>query len=217
MLRILGFLTRTKVYLFRENPLSERDKSARAKKSYISSCKLFEAMKNIDTVIVRVMKAEDAEGSARVSTEAMEDAWSRYERDYYPRKALEFDKSLHTPENYTKRIQEPNEFLFVAEEDGKIVGVVTGRISRGYEKEGGLALLGWICTHPSRQGRGVGETLLNHLIEYCKRQKCHKITLHTLPVLMPALKLYLKLGFVPEAYLHREWWGVDFIKMSKWL
>jgi len=81
----------------------------------------------------------------------------------------------------------------------------------------GLALLEWICVHPTHQGKGIGEAILKHFIEYCKQQKCHKITLYTLPVLIPALKLYLKLGFVPEAYLHKEWWGVDFIKMSKWL
>lgn len=168
-------------------------------------------------VVVRRMKVEDAAAASKVSIEAMEDYWSRLAKDYYPRKALEFDKSLHTPENYIKRLQEENELLFVAEENGEIIGVATGRILRGYEKEGGLALLGWICVKPSYQGRGVGEAILRHVVEYCKKQKCHKITLNTLPVLIPALKLYLKLGFVPEAYLHKEWWGVDFIKMSKWL
>jgi hypothetical protein len=34
---------------------------------------------------------------------------------------------------------------------------------------------------------------------------------------MPAVNLYMRLGFVPEAYLRREWWEVDFLKMSLWL
>jgi len=168
-------------------------------------------------VRVREMKLEDVEVSARVSAEAMEDSWNRYERDYYPRKALEFDMSQHAPENYTKMIQEPSQFLFIAEENSRIVGATTGRILRGYEKEGGLALLGWICVHPSHQRKGAGEALLDYVIGYCRQQKCHKITFYTLPVLIPALNLYFKLGFVPEAYLHKEWWGIDFIKMSKWL
>jgi ribosomal protein S18 acetylase RimI-like enzyme len=168
-------------------------------------------------VTVRNMKAEDAEASAKVVRETMEDTWNRLERDYYPRKALEFDMSLCIPEKYTKELQEPNNFHFVAEENGKIVGIATGIIQRGDEKAGGLARLGWICVHQSHQQKGIGEALLNHVIEYCRQQKCHKITLYTLPVLVPALKLYLKVGFVPEAYLRKEWWEIDFIKMSKWL
>jgi ribosomal protein S18 acetylase RimI-like enzyme len=163
------------------------------------------------------MSLEDVEDAVGVLKASFEDSWNRYERNYYPRKALEFDFSKYTVENYGKKIQEPNDFLFVTEEDGKIVGVAVGGILRGNEKEGGLALLSVICIHPLHQRKGLGEALLNHVLEYCKKQKCHKITLYTLPILVPALHLYLKLGFVPEAYLHKEWWGIDFLKMSKWL
>jgi len=168
-------------------------------------------------VVVRNMRVEDTETAAKVASETMQEAWDHYERDYYPRKALEFDLSRLVPERYAKGIQERNEFYFVAEDDGKIVGVATGAILRGNEKEGGLVLLGGISVHPSHQRKGIGRALLNHVVEYSKEQKCHKITLYTLPVLIPALNLYLKLGFVPEVYLQKEWWGVDFIKMSKWL
>ena len=163
------------------------------------------------------MNFEDIEDAIGVFFASFQDSWDRYERNYYPRRALEFDLSHNTPENYKKRLQEPNDFLFVVEENAKIVGVATGGILRGNEKEGGLALLGTICVHPLYQRKGLGEALLNHVLEYCKQQKCHKITLNTLPVLVPAINLYLKLGFVPEAYLRKEWWGVDFLKMSKWL
>lgn len=166
---------------------------------------------------VRRMSVEDAEDAVRVSLASFQDVWNRYERNYYPCKALEFDFSRNTPENYKKRIQEPNDFLFVVEEKVGIVGVAIGGMLRGNEKDGGLALLSSICIHPSHQRKGLGEALLNHIVEYCREQKCHKITLYTLPVLVPALNLYLKLGFVPEAYLRKEWWGVDFLKMSKWL
>lgn len=163
------------------------------------------------------MRVEDAETASKVASETMQEAWDHYESNYYPRKALEFDLSRLVPERYAKGVQERNEFYFVAEENGKIVGVTTGAILRGSEKEGGLVRLEGICVHPSHQRRGIGRALLNHVVEYSKEQKCHKITLYTLPVLIPALNLYFKLGFVPEAFLKKEWWGVDFIKMSKWL
>jgi ribosomal protein S18 acetylase RimI-like enzyme len=168
-------------------------------------------------VVVRNMRVEDAETVAQVTLETIQDAWDHYERDCYPRKALEFDLSLLVPEKYAKGVLETNEFYFVAEENGKVVGVVTGTIQRGNENEGGLVRLGEICVHPNYQRKGIGKTLLNRVVEYSKEQKCHKITLYTLPVLIPALNLYIKLGFVPEAYLRKEWWGVDFIKMSRWL
>lgn len=168
-------------------------------------------------VTIRRMSFEDVEETIGVVVASFEDSWNRYERNYYPRKALDFDLSKATPDNFRKRIQEPNDFLFVVEENERIVGGAFGGILRGDEKEGGLALLGTICVHPLHQRKGSGEALLNHVLEYCKQQKCHKITLNTLAVLIPAMNLYLKLGFVPEAYLRKEWWGVDFLKMSKWL
>ncbi len=165
----------------------------------------------------RRMTLEDVDDAVGVTLASFEESWNRYERDYYPRKALEFDFSRITPEYCRKRIQETNDFLFVAEEDGKIVGSAIGGIQRGNDKEGGLALLTSICIHPLHQRKGLGEALLSHVLEYCRQQKCHKITLYTLPVLVPAVNLYLKLGFVPEAYLRKEWWNIDFLKMSKWL
>jgi hypothetical protein len=87
---------------------------------------------------IRRMSVEDVEDAVSVSVASFEDAWNRYERNYYPRKALEFDFSRNTPENCKKRIQEPNDFLFVVEENGKIVGAAIGGILRGNEKEGVL-------------------------------------------------------------------------------
>ncbi len=166
---------------------------------------------------VRRMNLEDVGDALGVFVASFEDAWDRYERNYYPRKALEFDFQHYSDEGTRKRILEPNSFLFVVDENAKIVGASVGEIRRGNDTEGGLAVLSFICVHPLHQRKGLGEALLSRVVEYCKQQKCHKITLFTLPVLIPAVNLYLKLGFVPEAYLRKEWWNVDFLKMSKWL
>ncbi|MEM2995273.1 MAG: hypothetical protein QXI91_04575 [Candidatus Bathyarchaeia archaeon] len=45
-------------------------------------------------VLVRKMIVEDAEFSAKVSVETMSDMWNRFEKDYYPKKALDFDSAL---------------------------------------------------------------------------------------------------------------------------
>jgi len=164
-------------------------------------------------VSVRKMRRVDTKQASKMTEEIMLDCWEKYEKDYYPKKALDFDISVHSPKCYQDSLKVETNFAFVAEEDTEIVGIANGRLVG----ESGLAILGWIGVHPNHQNKGIGKALLEKVIEHFRTEGCHKITLYTLPVLIPAVNLYLKHGFVPEAYLHKEWWKVDFIKMSKWL
>jgi ribosomal protein S18 acetylase RimI-like enzyme len=164
-------------------------------------------------MFIRKMKLEDAEQISRVTREIMLDNWDRYEKDYYPRRAFEFDISRHSAEKYRESLMDKTSFTLVAEEKGKIVGVATGALFG----DSGLARLNWIGVYPNQQKKGIGKTLLMEVVNYCITKGCHKITLYTMPNLIPAMNLYLRFGFVPEAYLHKEWWAVDFLKMSKWL
>jgi len=166
-----------------------------------------------EMVSIRKMQSSDAKQASKMTKEIMLDCWDKYEKDYYPKKALNFDISWHSPKYYRDALKEKTNFTFVAEENNKIVAIVNGRLVG----ESGLARLGWIGVHPTRQNNGIGKALLEHVVKHCRAEGCHKITLYTLPVLIPAINLYLKYGFVPEAYLHKEWWNVNFIKMSKWL
>ena len=159
------------------------------------------------------MVEKDASEVSKITEVIMLDAWERYERDYYPRRAVDFDISTHSEGDFIESLKSEDGFSFVAEEDGRIVGVVSGRLFSA----SGLARLGWLGVLPEFQGRGLGRKLLERAIAFCGEKGCHKITLYTLPVLMPAVNLYMRLGFVPEAYLRKEWWEVDFLKMSLWL
>jgi len=162
---------------------------------------------------IREMRIKDVEEASRVLQETMLDSWERFEKDYYPRQALEFDIEYNSPEMLKQRFADPQNFGFVAEENNIIIATTLGKIIG----ESGLASLGWIGVHPRYQRRGIGKALLQRVVEYCKKKGCHKIILNTMPVLIPAVNLYLKCGFVPEAYFRKEWWKVDFIKMSLWL
>jgi hypothetical protein len=88
---------------------------------------------------LRRMSLEDVDDALSVFAASFEDAWNHYEKDYYPRRALEFDFQQYSREDTKKRIQERNSFLFVVEENGKIAGATIGGILRGNDKEGGLA------------------------------------------------------------------------------
>ncbi|MFX0097412.1 MAG: GNAT family N-acetyltransferase [Candidatus Hodarchaeota archaeon] len=162
---------------------------------------------------VREIKLEDIEEASSLSDRTMVDSWEKYEKGYYPRRALEHDISSYSSEYYKSQLEDPSSFGFVAEENDRLVGIASGRILG----TPGLARLGWIGVHPEHQRRGVGKSIMKKVIDHCRAKDCHKITLYTLPVLIPAINLYLRSGFVPEAYLREEWWGVDFIKMSLWL
>lgn len=84
------------------------------------------------------------------------------------------------------------DFAFVVEENDEIVGIANVRLL----SESGLARLGWIGVHPTHQRNSIGKGL-EKVIEHCRTEGFHKITLYTLPVLIPTVNLCLKYGFVP--------------------
>jgi len=148
---------------------------------------------NFDLIVtimfsIREMRIEDAEQTAEVLRETMLHSWEHYEKDHYPKQALEFDIAHNSAESLKERFASPENFGFVAEEDKEIVATAFGRVVG----ESGLASLGWIGVHPDYQRKGIGKALLQRVIEYCTAKRCHKIILYTLPVLVPAVNLYLK-------------------------
>jgi ribosomal protein S18 acetylase RimI-like enzyme len=159
------------------------------------------------------MELNDVEQASKSTRDIMLDAYELYEKGYYPIQAVEFDISNHSSQHYYDALKQPDRFVYVAEENGVIIGMVSGRLIG----ESGLARIGWLGVLPTHQCKGNGRELLERAIRHCKVKGCHKITLYTMQVLEPAITLYIKCGFVPEAYLYKEWWGVNFIKMSKWL
>lgn len=164
-------------------------------------------------MLIREMMPRDAEQASKITEETMLDSWQRHEKDHYPREALDFDISMQSAKNLEEALKIDTNFAYVADEKDTTLGIAKGRLFG----KSGLAKLGWIGVHPDHQRKGIGKALLRRVITYCRDNGCHKLTLNTMPVLIPAINLYLKLGSVPEAYLHKEWWNVDFIKMSKWL
>ena len=153
----------------------------------------------------------DVNEAVSVTVEAMVDSYERCEKDYYPQEAHEFDLRQNDRESFLGDLEGEFAFQFVAKADGRVVGVARG------QRQSSFYMLRWICVHPKWQRKGVGEKLLGSVIEESRREGCHKLSLNTLPVLVPAINLYEKVGFVQEAVLKKQWWKVDFIFMSMWL
>ena len=161
---------------------------------------------------IRKMNEADIEEAVSVSRETLDNEAIRFEEGKYPKEAHEFYRGNHTKEKYLEDLERKDRINLVAVLGGKVIGVTKATIS----ERGGLSFLGWTCVQPSEQGKGYGELMVRHVLDYCKSQGSHKISLNTLPMLKPAINLYLKLGFVQEALLKKHYWKIDFILMSKW-
>ncbi len=165
------------------------------------------------TVTVRALEEPDIDETIQVMKEAWNYAYDTWEKGNYPQEAHDFDMSLNTPERYTASMEYEHGFFFIAELDKKIIGSIRGEIIGA----SGFALIRNIAVHPKFHSKGGGRALMEYTLDYLKGQGCHKVSLHTQVALIPAINLYLKIGFIPEAYLAKQWWGMDFILMSIWL
>ena len=123
-------------------------------------------------------------------------------------------KSMHQPEDIKKlreKIENKNEILLIAEENHQIVGIALGREAEG------VCSLGFLAVTKECRGRGVGSSLLNRFIREGRKRKAHKISLYTSPHLVPAIRLYVSNGFLPEGFLRKHTRGLDMIIYSKFL
>ncbi|OGS55678.1 MAG: hypothetical protein A3K60_01215 [Euryarchaeota archaeon RBG_19FT_COMBO_56_21] len=164
-------------------------------------------------VVIRRLEKADSNEAGKFSAKLLKWMWSKYEKGSYPKEASDFDVWHWSPAKLRARFDDPDFFGFLAEADGKLCGLVLANI---YGKSG-YAFINWIAVDPEHQHEGIGIKLMVATQEHLKKAKCHKIGLYTLPTLVPAVRLYMKFGLLPEAFLRQQWWGSDFLLMSKWI
>jgi ribosomal-protein-alanine N-acetyltransferase len=135
--------------------------------------------------------------------------------EYLPSSAINSEvEELLKPEakeRLKQQIEDVNTIFLVADEDEEIIGLVQGRTYAG------VFHLGFLGVRKKYRGRGIGEGLLNRFIDEARNRGSRKVWLHTSPRLLPAIKLYVKRGFVPEGFLRKHFHGLDFIIYSKFL
>lgn len=83
-------------------------------------------------------------------------------------------------------------WLTVAEIDGQIVGYQLTTPTLGGVHLARLAV------RPERQGRGVGAALVADMIEACRRQGAHELTVNTQDTNAASLAVYQRLGYRPS-------------------
>ena len=65
------------------------------------------------------------------------------------------------------------------------------------EEDPGLARVEWVGVRPSHRGRKLGRLMMDLVLHFMAEQGFDKVTLDTEPYRLPAVSLYLSLGFTP--------------------
>ena len=85
--------------------------------------------------------------------------------------------------------------VFVAEEQGKVVGYITTRIDR----ELGKGRIPNLAVIPETRGRGLGRKLIEHALEYFRREGMTFVMIETMAHNEAGIHLYPSCGFVEVA------------------
>lgn len=112
-------------------------------------------------IIIRLMKAGDFDAVVKIDEKVLKSS----RPDYYK---LKFERLVQS-EDYVPT-------SLVAEEDGKVVGFVTGELFRGeYGIDREKATLDTIGVDPEHQRKGIGEQLINEFMDHLKRLGVQKV------------------------------------------
>lgn len=97
-----------------------------------------------------------------------------------------------------KIAQNPDHVIFVALEEGRIVGATTLLIEQKFIHDGGkVGHIEDVVVSKNLQGTGIGEKIIRFVLDYAKKQGCYKTILDCDDKVRP---FYEKLGF--EAHSH---------------
>ncbi|HTI14637.1 MAG TPA: bifunctional helix-turn-helix transcriptional regulator/GNAT family N-acetyltransferase [Dictyobacter sp.] len=112
-----------------------------------------------------------------------------------------FDNSFADYLHHT--IDTPIERIWIAEVNGQFAGCA-GLVKENEE----TAQFRWFMVETQFRGRGIGKTLMQAVIDYCREQNMQRIFLWTVSMLTEARQLYGKFGFtLSERKAEQLLWG----------
>ena len=78
----------------------------------------------------------------------------------------------------------------------QLVGTASSRHLPGRDPAAGF--VHWVATHPDKRAQGLASALLEHVLSDFQTRGYSRARLDTQPERLPAIRAYLKFGFVPE-------------------
>ncbi|MFI5379765.1 MAG: GNAT family N-acetyltransferase [Tepidisphaerales bacterium] len=119
------------------------------------------------------------------------------------------ESAKYTPARLRQRVKRDRDAVFVALCDRRIVGFCVNF------KDDGVLMLEWYGVDPARRRHGLGQRLLQHLINGARRRGCHKVWCDTNADNRASAKVLSRAGFEPVCTLENHWYGQDFILWQK--
>ena len=99
---------------------------------------------------------------------------------------------------FKKISSNPNHYVYVAVLDGKVVGSTTMIIEQKFIHNGGnVAHIEDVVVTKEHQGKGIGEMIINSLLELAKDNSCYKTILDCSEEVKP---FYEKIGFKRHSF-----------------
>jgi ribosomal protein S18 acetylase RimI-like enzyme len=148
----------------------------------------------LSSFVIRSAKTSDASGISSLYSKV----WNQY-ADRFPEELLE--SRTPSPDETLTWLQ--TDTYFVAETTNEIVGVV------GCIFKHGTCYLTHMVVDAEHRRSGIGQALVEKVIETARENKVAKVWLNTVEFLKEAISLYEKNGFKKCAYLRNHLWGLD--------
>ncbi len=148
----------------------------------------------MSSFVIRNAKTSDASSISTLYSKV----WNEY-ADRFPEELLE--SRTPSPDETLTWLQ--TDTYFVAESTNKIVGVV------GCIFKHGTCYLTHMVVDIEHRQRGIGQALVEKVVEVARDSKAAKVWLNTVQFLKEAISLYKKNGFKKCAYLRNHLWGLD--------
>jgi ribosomal protein S18 acetylase RimI-like enzyme len=150
---------------------------------------------------IKEFHEKDAKAVAQIFTEAFNDEITR-------------GMPLLTPERFVDLAKRPGAKVFVAENArDKLLGFLT--LSEGSQEFS--AQIHLVAVKKDQRRKGVGKELVRKAVEHARAVGRKKLKLFTRPWNTAMSKVCLELGFVPEAYLRRDYLDADLVLYSVFL
>ena len=134
---------------------------------------------------IRPMQPGDAEAVRTVDVAAFNVWWQKLRGE-------STSLAPRTRQNVLYRLDRDPAGCFVAEEEGRVVGLIFSCTW------GSISWFGTFAVLPEHQGRGVGKQLIAASLEYLRQDPQRLVGLETMPESPANLGLYLRLGFQPR-------------------
>lgn len=131
-----------------------------------------------------------------------------YEREYGFDNTFEYylldamAKYLHDPETKGN--------VWVVDDSGKVGGSIAI-----VETDDHTAQLRWFILAPEYRSKGLGKSLMERSLDYCRSKGYNKVFLWTIAHLEAARHLYQKYGFKNMEQVKHNIWGLDLVE-ERW-